>query len=438
MKPYMYPDLGISITPGPGPNTCDDIVSFKLAATQEPVAIANDLTHQPAGLRTCSATLGIKPDGRPDFTVMTLPQAGPAAAVFSRSCCPSDTTLRGRECLADGQLQAVAVGSGNANIFTPDSTSAVTRLVDLLTREFGIEGPQMLLSLTGRIGVPLPMHCFETGIPHLATTLAEHNLDAASWAILTSDAGPKTGSVALGDVVLAGIAKGAGMVEPNMATMLVYLFTNAQLDQATLQDMLTHAVNASFNRLSIDAETSPSDTVALLSTATTPLPREQAAHFRQALTALCVKLTRDIVSQGEGVTKSIEATVNSPLGLTHAERLAKQIINSSLVKAAVYGARLNWGPIVAAIGKPVPGRDDPILDRDQMVIRLQGHDVFRCGQTIETTDHPLLEALRTQTTIQIDVTLGAGGALGRTWGCDLSPAYISLNTGETTYITHQA
>ncbi len=323
MTPYTYPDLAIAITPGSGPDTSDDIISFKLADTHEPVVIANDLQYQPAGLRTCSTALGIKPDGQPDFTVMTLPQPGPAAAVFSQGRCPSDTTLRGRQCLADGQFQAVAVGSGNSNIFTPNSASAVTRLAALLEHEFGIDAPQILLSLTGTIGVPLPMHCFETGIPHLATTLAEQNLDDASKAILTSDASPKTGSVALGDVVLAGIAKGAGMVEPNMATMLVYLFTNAQLDHAMLQDMLTHAVNASFNRLSIDAETSPSDTVALLSTATMPLSRGQTAHFRQALTALCVKLARDIVSQGEGVTKCIEATVNSPLGLAHAERLAK-------------------------------------------------------------------------------------------------------------------
>ncbi len=135
-------------------------------------------------------------------------------------------------------------------------------------------------------------------------------------------------------------------------------------------------------------------------------------------------LARDIVSQGEGATKCIEATVNSPVGLAHAERLAKQVINSSLVKAAVYGAKLNWGAIVAAIGKPVSG---PILDRDQLVIRLQGHDVFRCGQTIEVPKAQLREALRAHKIIQIDVTIGAGGSLGRAWGCDLSPAYISLN-----------
>jgi glutamate N-acetyltransferase/amino-acid N-acetyltransferase len=430
MQPYVYPDLGIAIAPGSGPNTSDDIVSFKLANTHASVAVANDLRYQPTGLRTCASALGIKPDGRPDFTVMTLPQAGPAAAVFSQSRCPSDTTLRGRQCLADGQLQAVAVGSGNANIFTPNGASDVNCIATLLAHEFGIEAPQILLSLTGVIGVPLPMACFETGIPHLATTLEEQNLDAASRAILTSDAGPKIGSVALGDVVLAGIAKGAGMVEPNMATILVYLFTNAQLDHAMLQEMLVHAVNASFNRISIDAETSPGDTVALLSTATVPLSREQTVHFRQALTALCVKLARDIVSQGEGATTCIEATVNSPWGLAHANHLAKQVINSPLLKSAVYGASLNWGSIVAAIGKPVSERHDPILDRSQVIIRLQGHDVFRCGQAIEVTAQALLEALRSDTTVQIEVTIGAGGFLGRAWGCDLSPAYISLNAGK--------
>jgi glutamate N-acetyltransferase/amino-acid N-acetyltransferase len=432
MQPYTYPDLGIDIAPGSGLNTSDDIVSFRLADARMSVAVANDLRYQPAGLRTCSAALGIKPDGRPDFTVITLPQPGPAGAVFSQSRCLSDTSLRGRQCLADGQLQAVAVGSGNSNIFTPDSTADVNRIATLLEREFGVEASQILLSLTGVIGVPLPMPCFEAGIPNLATTLKEQNLDAASRAILTSDAGPKTGSVALGEAVLAGIAKGAGMVEPNMATILVYLFTNAQLEHAMLQDMLGHAVNASFNRMSIDAETSPGDTVALLSTATVSLSREQTVHFRQALTALCVKLARDIVSQGEGATTCIEATVNSPWSLVHANHLAKQVINSPLVKSAVYGTTLNWGAIVAAIGKPVSGRDDPLLDCSQVMIRLQGHDVFRCGQAIEVKTQPLLEALRTNTTVQIEVTIGAGGFLGRAWGCDLSPAYISINAGEKT------
>jgi glutamate N-acetyltransferase/amino-acid N-acetyltransferase len=334
MQPYTYPDLGIDIAPGLGLNTSDDIVSFRLADTRTSVAVANDLRYQPAGLRTCSPTLGIKPDGRPDFTVITLPQPGPAAAVFSQSRCLSDTSLRGRQCLADGQLQAVAVGSGNSNIFTPDSTADVNRIAILLEREFGIEASQILLSLTGVIGVLLPMSCFEAG------TQSSNNPERAksrcsSRAILTSDADPKAGSVALGEVVLAGIAKGTGMVEPNMATILVYLFTNAQLEHAMLQDMLGHAVNASFNRMRIDAESSPGDTVALLSTATVSLSREQTVHFRQALTALCVKLARDIVSQGEGATTCIEATVNSPWSLVHANHLAKQVINSPLVKSAV-------------------------------------------------------------------------------------------------------
>lgn len=432
MQPYDYPDLGISITPGPGPDTCDDIVSFHLAGTHEAVHVANDLTHQPAGIRACAASIGIKPDGQPDFTVITLPQPGPAAAVFSQSRCPSDTVIRGRQCLADGQLQAVAVSSGNANVFTPGSASAVARIATLLEGEFGIQAPDILLSLTGVIGVPLPMQPFEAGILHLAAALQEKNLDDAAGAILTTDSGPKTGSVAIGNIVLAGIAKGAGMVEPNMATMLVYLFTNAQLDSAMLQEMLTGAVNVSFNRLSIDTDTSTSDTVALLSTATLPLSHEQTAPFRQALTALCVKLTRDIVSQGEGVTKMIEATVDSPHGLDHAERLAKQVINSPLIKTAVYGAKPNWGRIVAAIGKPASGYSDPILDRTQVAIRLQGHDVYRCGQVIEVAEQSLHEVLCASTTVQIELTIGEGGSLGRAWGCDLTPTYVLFNAGEKT------
>lgn len=185
MQPYNYPELGLSITPGPGPDTSDDLVHFNLAGTHEPVRIANDLTFQPAGIRACATSIGIKPDGQPDFTVVTLPQPGPAAAVFSQSRCPSDTVLRGRKCLANGQLQAVAVSSGNANVYTPDSASVVARIATLVSDTFQVDDPDVLLSLTGVIGVPLPLSPFEHSVPHLTTALQEQNLDAAAKAILT-------------------------------------------------------------------------------------------------------------------------------------------------------------------------------------------------------------------------------------------------------------
>lgn len=419
---HAYHDLGITITPGPGTNTADDIVSFTLPGMDEQVAIANSLCHQPAGIHTCACSLGVKQSGKLDFTVITLPHPGPAAAVFSQSRCCSYSVLRNRSCLVDGQLQAVAVNSGNANVFTPNGMHDLARIAQLLEQEFGIAAEHTLISLTGWIGRPLPMEVFEAGIPHLAQTLHEHNLDAASEAILTTDIGPKVASVALGDIVIAGIVKGAGMVEPNMATMLAYFFTNAQLSASCLQELLADAVNASFNRLSIDADTSMNDTVALLSTGECPLQDQQIDAVRQALTAMTVKLVRDMASQGEGVTKIMEVAVDSDASVDYSQRLAKKIINSPLVKTSLHGASLECGRILAAVGKPEPGYADPVLMPDQVEITIQGHPIYRRGQPVGGSPN-----LCNETVIHVNVTIGHGGFLGRAWGCDLSPDYVRLN-----------
>jgi glutamate N-acetyltransferase/amino-acid N-acetyltransferase len=360
--------------------------------------------------------------------MMTLPQPGNAAAVFSQSRCPSYAVLRNRACMADGTFQAVAVNSGIANVFTPHGMADLQRIAAILEQTFGIPAAQILISQTGMIGVPLPMDAFATGIPQLAGTLREDNLEAAAEAILTSDIAPKVASVAVGDMVLSGIAKGAGMVEPNMATMLAYFFTNAQLETAVLQSALTDAVEVSFNRISIDGDTSTSDTAALLSTGTLPLRDGQKAEFCQALTALSVKLARDLVSQGEGVTRMMDVAVESEISLDHARRLAKKICNSTLVKTAIHGGKSGWGRIIAALGKPEAGYDDPVLMPDQIEIDVQSHQVYHRGQRVCLDRQALSLALGADKTVRIHITIGAGTYLGRAWGCDLSPAYIQLNS----------
>jgi glutamate N-acetyltransferase / amino-acid N-acetyltransferase len=425
----IYDDLGMSIEPGCGPDTTDDLVSFALTGTDERVSIVNSLRYQPDGILTCATTLGIKPSGKPDFTVITLPQPGAAAAVMSQNRCPSYAVLRNRECIADGTLQAIVVGSGNANVFTPNGMRDLLRIAELLEAEFGIAAEHTLISQTGAIGTPLPMALFESGIPRLANKLQPQHLDAASEAILTTDRGPKVASVAVGDLVLTGIAKGAGMVEPHMATMLVYFFTNAQAGAGFLQDALERAADVSFNRLSIDAATSTSDTVALVSTGTQALSSIQQEHFRQALVAMSVKLTRDLASQGEGVSKTLEVTVDSDVSLPYSQRVAKQIINSPLVKTAAHGAIPGWGRIVAAIGQPQSGHVDPMLAPEQVEIALQSHTVHQRGKAITPDLQALNLALRRDKVIDIYVTLGAGGYLGRAWGCDLSADYVQFNAG---------
>lgn len=423
----LYDDLDITIEPGPGPDTTDDHVSFALPGSTHQVIIDNSLQHQPAGLQTCATSLGLKRIGRPDFTVVTLPKPAAAAAVFSQNRCPSYAVLRNRECIADGTLQALAVNSGNANIFTPNGRQDLSRIADLLEAEFGIAAEHTLISQTGVVCAPLPMDRFEDGIPHLSHTLQDRNLEAAAEAILTSDIGPRVASVEVDGLILSGIAKGSGMVEPNMATILVYLFTNAQIDSAFLQEALVGAVDVSFNRLSIDAAMSPGDTVAILSTGTHPLNSLQKRQFSQTLKALSVKLARDIVSQGEGVTKTLEVTVDSDHSRQYAQQVAKQIINSPLVKTAAHGAIPEWGRIVTAIGHPVPGQATPMLSPEAIKITLQTQIVYDGGRLITPDLSALRAALRHSNVIDIQVTIGAGGYLGRAWGCDLSPDYVHLN-----------
>jgi glutamate N-acetyltransferase/amino-acid N-acetyltransferase len=372
---HVYDDLGITITPGPGPDTADDIVSFTLPGMDEQITIANSLCHQPSGIRTCACSLGIKKSGKLDFTVITLPHPGQAAAVFSQS-----------------------------HVFTPNGMHDLTRIAQLLEQEFGIAAEHTLISQTGWIGRPLPMEVFEAGIPHLAQTLHEHNLDAASEAILTTDSGPKVASVALGDIVIAGIVKGAGVVELNMATMLACFFTNAQLSASCLQELLVSGTNTSFNRLSIDADTSMNDTVALLSTGERPIQDRQLDDVRQALTAMTVKLVRDMASQGEGVTKMIKVMVDSDVSVDYAQRIAKRIINSPSVKTSLHGANLECGRILLAMGKPETGHADPRLAPDQVEITIEGQPVYRRGQPLDGSPN-----LGNETVIHIDVALGHGG-----------------------------
>lgn len=421
---FRYDELDIEIVPGTGRDTTGD--RFRFVAEDEEYEIENGLVHQPGGIETATATLGIKKSKKVDFTVVKLPHPCPAAGLFTRSLCPSVTILRARR-ICGGTLQALAVNSGNANVFTPTGERDLERTAELLGSELGIAPEKILINSTGVIGVPLPMECFEQGIPGIASGLKPNNLQAAAEAILTTDLGPKTASFRSGDLVICGIAKGAGMIEPNLATMLVYFFTNAKLSPGELRSELENACNASFNRMSIDSDTSTSDSVAIFATDQVALGTEDRPIFSAALRALAVKLARDIVSQGEGVSKIIEARVESELGSTFALEVAKLIINSPLVKAAVHGADPNWGRVVAAIGK---ARRDRPLDPKSIRIWLMGEPVYNGGEPLETDLKAVSAAMRTARRIPIEVEIGKGGSC-RVFGADLTEDYVKFNSEYT-------
>jgi glutamate N-acetyltransferase/amino-acid N-acetyltransferase len=234
--------------------------------------------------------------------------------------------------------------------------------------------------------------------------------------------------VRVGDLVVCAMAKGAGMIEPNMATMLVYFFTNADLDGAGLREVLTGAVDRTFNALTVDSDTSTSDTVVMFSTRKVPMNEALRADFASAVRAMSIKLARDIVSQSEGATKLIECTVRIDSSVADAKIMAKKVANSPLVKTAVHGGDPNWGRIVMAIGKPDERLAVGAIPRDSVVIKMMGQVVFDRARPIAIDLAALSRELKASTRVSIDVTIGGGKHAATVWGCDLSHRYVDINS----------
>jgi glutamate N-acetyltransferase/amino-acid N-acetyltransferase len=425
-----YKDLHINVVSSPRDDTLEDTVSVELSG-QVHVSVANYLKDEPT-LLTCATTLGIKESGKPDFTVMKLPQPATTVGMFTKNRCPSVTVLRNKSCLRDNKAQVIAVNSGNSNVFTPSGERDLDEIVELVSNEFSVPREMILMCSTGVIGVPLPMEKFRAGIPHLSKKSTLNNLTSAAGAIITTDRYPKSASIRVGDVVISGIAKGAGMIEPNLATMLVYLFTNVSLGSGELHSHLESSVNNSFNAISIDSDTSTSDSVILMSTGELPASSIASADFRRALTALCLKLARDIVSQGEGVSKILECSVDSETSEVFSRQVAKQIINSPLFKCAMNGGDPNWGRIVMAIGKGWTADSPSVFTPEMLTIGLQGITVLEQGRPIKLDLGALARRIKEERVVEISVLIGKGGVLARAWGADLTAEYVSINADYTT------
>jgi glutamate N-acetyltransferase/amino-acid N-acetyltransferase len=295
----------------------------------------------------------------------------------------------------------------------------------IVGKELGISPYDVLPFSTGVIGRPLPMEKIRAGLGGIKNELKPDNLKIAAEAIMTTDMYPKYISVRIGSAVIAGIAKGAGMIEPNMATMLVYLMTDADLPKAALRPMLRRVVDRTFNCMSIDTDTSTSDTVVLMANGLAGKVR--LGVFEKGLLEVSEYLTREIARNGEGVTKLIIADVNGARNVSQAKRVAKSVVNSPLVKTAVYGCDPNWGRVIMAVGKTF----DAAIDPAKVTIRFGDTNVFKKGAPVDCD----LEALRQylgQPEVTIGVNLGIGRAGARVWGCDLTEGYIKENAYYTT------
>ena len=387
-------------------------------------ANGDEFSH-PQGFLSLAKNVGIK-DSSLDLAVIYSTVRARAAAVFTRNRFPGAPVIVGRKHIAKGFVQALVVNSKNANVAMGnqgiDNAIETCRIVG---EELSINPYEVLPFSTGVIGRPLPMDKIRAGLRGIQSELRPDSLKLAAEAIMTTDTSPKFYSCRVGRAVIAGVAKGAGMIEPNMATMLVYLMTDAELPKAALRPLLRRVVDRTFNCVSIDTDTSTSDTVVLMANGLAGTVKLGA--FEKALLGVCEHLTREIARGGEGATKLITVDVSRAKTDIQAKRVAKCVVNSPLVKTAVYGCDPNWGRVIAAVGKSF----DPSIEPGKVTIRFGTTEVFKKGSPVACD----LEALRSylgQPEVMITVDLGLGKAGARVWGCDLTEGYIKENAYYTT------
>lgn len=383
------------------------------------------LPFSPRGFRSSVKNVGIR-DETLDFTVIVSDVPATAAALFTQSRFCGAAILVGREHVSDGQLQAFVINSKNANVATGEQGLANTReIVQLVATELHIDPHDILPSSTGVIGWQLPMEKIRAGIAGLGQQLQEGQLHLCAQGIMTTDTHPKLGVRRIGNAVLVGMAKGVGMIEPDMATMLSYFVTDARIPADALRQMLKEAVDVSFNCLSIDTDTSTSDTVAIMANGLAgEVPLDE---FSRALKDLAIELAKELARDGEGATKLLEVVVTNAATPLQAKRVAKAILNSPLVKTAVFGADPNWGRVAMAIGKCSEQTD---IVPENVSIAFGDLTVFQ-GQPLPQDRLPELKAYLQGDTITIRVSLGLGTSSSTVWGCDLSYGYVRIN-GEYT------
>ena len=379
----------------------------------------HDVPRFPRGFRCASRNVGLKPDA-PDLALFVSDVDAAAAAMFTRNRFPGAPVILGRETIKRGVLRAIVANSKVSNVATGEAGILnAKRMATATAAELGTSPDKVLVSSTGVIGVPLPIEKIERGIVGMAKDLQSEPLIGAEG-IMTTDTHPKALSMSVGNATITWIAKGSGMIEPNMATMLSYIFTDAALDAATLDRLLRDAVHVSFNMLSVDSDTSTSDTCAILANGRAG-PVDQRA-FATALQEGCIRMTETLARDGEGATRLMRITVRGAKDETEARRMAKTVVNSPLIKTMVHGADPNVGRILMAIGKC----SDCTIAPEKTSATINGFLVVRQGARMEFDDAMVRAALSTHA-VDLVVELGVGMASATAYGCDLSRGYIEEN-----------
>ncbi len=388
------------------------------------------------GVRFATGAAGIRYTGRTDVLLALFDKGTQVAGVFTTSKCPSAPVDWCRQKLAGGKARALIVNSGNANAFTGRiGAAAVALTAKLAGAASGAPAKEIYIASTGVIGEPLDAGKFEGVFETLIEKASPDGIHDAAKAIMTTDTFPKlaTATADLGgvNVTLTGIAKGAGMIAPDMATMLAFVFTDAPIAASALQAMLGKSVKASFNAITVDSDTSTSDTLMLFATgaaASRGAPQiliatdRRLKAFKAALDGLLLDLAHQVVRDGEGARKFIEVLVEGAENDRAAKRIALSIANSPLVKTAVAGEDANWGRVVMAVGKA-----GEKADRDRLAIWFGGTRVAHRGLRDPAYDEANVSTLMREAHVPIKVEIGLGKGKATVWTCDLTKEYITIN-----------
>ena len=404
----------------------------------------------PAGFVAHVANVGVK-DTTSDFVVVTAARPVAAAAVFTRSRFAGPSVEISRRHVADGRAQAVVVVSKNANVANgPAGDADAIELVEAVAAQLGCDPADVLVASTGVIGRRYPMDRLRAGVRELPDLIghiddtrddtrddtgddtsddgdARPDALAVATAMMTTDTHPKvaTATIAGSDATVVGVAKGVGMIEPDMATHISLLFTDAAIAAPALDQVFRRVVDRSFNCVSIDSDTSTSDTSAILASGVSGEVDLRA--FEAALAEVCIDLTKQIARDGEGAHSLIEVRVDRARDAVQARRVGKAIVNSPLVKTAVHGGDPNWGRVAMAIGKC---SDDTDIDQRRVVIRFGENEVY--PQQLSDTDLAALSDYMRGDDVLIHVSLDNGDAEATVWGCDLTAEYVRFNAEYTT------
>jgi glutamate N-acetyltransferase / amino-acid N-acetyltransferase len=383
----------------------------------------------PKGFHAHVANIGIK-DGTDDFVVVASDSVCDAAAVFTRSRFAGPSVEISRRHAADGRLRAAVVVSKNANVATgPTGLANAEELARGVAKGIGCATEEVLVTSTGVIGRQYPMDRVRSHLAGLTWPFEGTDALAAATGMMTTDTHAKTASATLhssgGTATVVGMAKGVGMIEPDMATMLAFVFTDAAVPAGELDRVFRSVVGRTFNSLSVDTDTSTSDTAAVL--ANGAAGDVDLDDFAAALEEVCLELTRQLASDGEGATKLLVVRAAGARDDDQARRVAKAIVNSPLVKTAVHGADPNWGRVAMAIGKC---SEDTDIDPERVTIRFGSAEVY--PTEISESDLAELENYLRGDEVHIDVDLAIAGGVWTVYGCDLSDGYVRINADYTT------